>query len=77
MKRRETYRNTVSRNGSLTPHLFKTDADRIRKYCEINDISISKFVTDCMNKQLDILEREAYNNMLREMLIELLCAKKN
>lgn len=77
MKKIETYRDTISKDGSLTPHLYNPVANRIRKYCESNNISISKFVTDCMNNQLDILEREAYNNMPKEMLIELLCAKKN
>lgn len=77
MKKRDTYRDTTSRDGSLTPHLYDPIATRIRIYCEQQNISVSKFVGNCLEEKLDILEREAYTSMPKEMLIELLLAKKN
>lgn len=77
MKRRETYRDTVSKDGGLTAHISAKTAERMRIYCQQQNIAVGKFSEDCIKAQLDVLEREAYNNMPREMLIELLCAKKN
>lgn len=77
MNKRETYRDTVSKNGGLTAHISAATAERMRSYCQKQNIAVGKFSEDCINAQLDILEREAYSSMPKEMLIELLCAKKN
>ena len=76
MKKNNGFRKTSSKDGSLTPHLYDPIATHIRNYCEQQNISVSKFVEDCIKKQMDVLEKEAYNNMPKEMLIELLLAKK-
>ena len=77
MKKRESYRDTVSKNGSLTAHISAETAERVRVYCSRQNIATGKFIETCIKKELDILEREAYNSMPKEMLIELLLAKKN
>ena len=77
MRKNNSYRDTVSKDGSLTPHLYSPVSDRIRAYCEKHDDPVGKFVADCMTAQLDVLEREELNSMPKEMLIELLMAKKN
>lgn len=77
MRKTNNYRDTSSKDGSLTPHLYSPVSDRIRAYCEKHDVPVGKFVADCMTAQLDALEREELNSMPKEMLIELLLAKKN
>lgn len=76
MQKVKTYRNTLSKDGSLTAHIPSDTANRIRIYCSRQNIAVGKFIEDCISDQLDILEREAYNSMPKEMLIELLLAKK-
>lgn len=36
----------------------------------------TRFVEDCVSKQMDILERDELNDMPKEMLIELLMSRK-
>ena len=77
MRKINSYRDTSSKDGSLTAHISFEVAERIRIYCSQQNIATGKFIEDCLKAQLDILEREAYNSMPKEMLIELLLAKKN
>ena len=77
MKKRESYRNILSKDGKISAHISAETSERIRNYCIQRDIAVTRFVEDCINAQLDILEREALNNLSKEMLIELLIAKKN
>ena len=77
MNKRVNYRESASSDGSLTPHLFNPIAERVRNYCKQQNISVSKFVEECISAHLDTLEREALNNMTKEMLIELLMTKNN
>ena len=77
MKKSQTYRDTVSKDGTLTAHLSAVTAGRVRNYCSRQNLAIGKFTEDCVIAQLDILEREALNSMPKEMLVELLMAKKN
>ena len=76
MRKRENYRDTSSKDGSLTAHISAETAERVRVYCARQNVSTGKFIEDCIKAQLDILEREALNSMPKEMLIELLLAKK-
>lgn len=77
MKKNENYRKTLSKDGRLTAHISALTAERMRTYCSRQNIAIGKFTEDCVNAQLDILEREAYSSMPKEMLVELLLTKKN
>lgn len=77
MKRKETYRNVTSQDGSLTIHLMNPLANRVRGICQQRNISVMKFVEDCMNIQLDRVERESLESLTKEMLIELYLTEKN
>ena len=77
MKKIYTYRDTISKDGTLTAHISAAVAAKVKNYCSNQNIASGKFIEDCVTKQLDILEREAYNSMSKEMLVELLLAKKN
>lgn len=76
MRKTNNYRDTSSKDGSLTAHISLETAERVRVYYYRQNIATGKFIEDCLNAQLDILEREAYNSMPKEMLIELLLTKK-
>ena len=77
MKKRESYRDTISKDGGLTAHISARTAERMRNYCSRQNVAVGRFAEDCINARLDVLEREAYNSMPKEMLVELLLAKKN
>lgn len=70
------YRNTPSKDGSFSPRLSPKTTRRLIRYCESQNFNKMKFVEDCVNERLDVLERETLNSMPKEMLIELLMAKK-
>lgn len=73
----KNYRNTVSKDGGITAHIPPLTAERVRKYCRQQDIAVGEFIEMCVNSELDVIERDALNSMPKEMLIELLLAKKN
>ena len=68
----EGYRNTQTEDGCFSPHISRRTSQRIVKYCQQQNINKTKFVEDCVNERLDVLEREALNAMSKEMLIEML-----
>ena len=70
------YRNTLSRDGSFSPRLSQMTTRRLMRYCESQNFNKTKFVEDCVNERLDVLERETLNSMPKEMLVELLMSKK-
>ena len=76
MRKSNGYRDTTSKNGSLTAHISAELSDRVRIYCSRQNIATGKFIEDCVSARLDVLEREALSSMPKEMLIELLLAKK-
>lgn len=77
MQKREQFRNTSSKDGSLSVHLKGQLASRVRSYCQEQNVSILKFIETCVSSQLDNLERESLLNMPKEMLIELYLTEKN
>lgn len=77
MRKRDKYKNTESKDGSLTPHLYDPIASRIRSYCKQQNISVSKFVGECVESQISVLERKYLEDMPKEMLIELYLTEKN
>ena len=71
-KRNESlYRETTSKNGTFSTHVSAKTAARIRRYCALTNINKTKFVEDCINKQLDALERECLDKLTKEELIAL------
>ena len=63
MGRNETnFRNVTSKSGDFSPHIGKHNRTR--------------FVEQCINDRLDILERELLNDMSKDELIELLLSSR-
>ena len=68
-------RNTKpSRDGGFSPKIGRLTAERVAKYCRLNNINKTRFVEDCVNKQLDILEDEYYHSLSNEELIAIIKA---
>lgn len=63
------YRNTVSKDGTFSPHLDKATTERLSEWCSIMNISKTKFVCECVNKILDEAWKEFYQNATKEELI--------
>lgn len=68
----ENCRNTKSKDGTFSPHISKSTTDRIVKYCHLKNINKTKFVEQCVNEKLDILEREFYESLSKDELINLI-----
>lgn len=68
----EKYRNTISRNKKFSPEIDEYTAERVRRYCKAKDISKTKFVIECVNNQLDILEPGFYESLTKEELLKLI-----
>lgn len=68
----ENYRDVKSRDGGFSPHISKHTAERIIRFCRTKNIGKTKFVEECINKQLDILEPEYYESLTKEELLKLI-----
>lgn len=74
----ECYRYTHTKDGGFSPKLSQPVVKRLIRYCEQQNLNKTKFVEKCVTERLEVLEKEALNNMTKEMLIEmLLCQYKN
>lgn len=74
--RNETgYRNVTSRSGQFSPHINEHTSSRLSRYCKKMNINKTKFVEQCINEKLDVLEREMLEDLNKEELIEL-CMKE-
>ena len=74
----ECYRHTRTKDGGFSPKLSQPVVKRLIRYCEQQNLNKTKFVEKCVTERLEVLEKEALNNMPKEMLIEmLLCQYKN
>jgi len=71
----DKYRNASSKDGTFSPHISKKTAERIDRYCKINNINKTKFIEQCVNERLDDLETEMLDTLTKEQLIEMV--KKN
>lgn len=60
-----------SRNERFTPIISANTASRITYYCKLTKKNRNKFVEECINAQLDILENEYYQSLSKDELIEL------
>lgn len=65
-------RNTRSKDGTFSPHIGKQTAERATNYCHLMNINRTKFVEQCVNDRLDVLEREFYEGLTKDELIDLI-----
>ena len=71
------YRATTQKRGGFAPHLPDDVTKRIVRYCKATNQNKTRFVTDCVNSQLDILEKQAFSSYTKEELIEILLAERS
>ena len=72
----EKNETTLAKDGSFSPHIGHKTTARLARYCKLKDLNKTRFVEDCINAQLDILEREALQILSKEELIELYLSKQ-
>lgn len=68
----KNYRNTKSKDGTLSPHISKKTAERIIRYCKANNLNKTKYIEECCNRCLDSDERNMYDLFSKEQLIDML-----
>ena len=77
MGRNETnFRDVTSKNGDFSPHIGKHTAERLTKFCKRTNRNRTRFVEQCINDRLEVLERELLNDMSKDELIELLLSSR-
>lgn len=67
-RKEEGYRETTTAANTFSPNI--TDevlVSRIRKYCGMHNLGKTKFVCDCIRKQLNELEKEDRKALLEKM----------
>ena len=74
-RREDKFRDTASKDNTFSPHLSNKTAERIVRYCKINNINKTQFVERCCNERLDELETDMLSSFTKEQLIEMV--KKN
>jgi hypothetical protein len=70
------YRRTSSKSGELTIHIKPRLARRIGNYCELKNISKTRFVESCVEQILLREEKNALEKMTREQLIHLILSER-
>ena len=65
----------MRKTRTFIPHIGKATAKRLFKYCRLANINKTRFVEQCINARLDILERNYYESLSKEELIRLLMGK--
>lgn len=73
--RTETGCRNVSSKDGFSPHIGRPTAERLTKYCQLKNINRTKFVEQCVNDRLDILEKEYYEALSKDDLIALIMNK--
>lgn len=64
------YRDTYSKDGTISTIIPKETAERVRRYCKAKNLNKTKFIERCCIERLDALEPELYQEMPKDVLIE-------
>ena len=74
-KKNFRYKETKSKTGKLQVDINQELTKRITTYCKNNNLNKSKFVEECVDRNLSRLEKEYYSNLSKEELINILLNK--
>lgn len=66
------FRSAQSKDGTFSPHLGKTITDRVTRYCKRKNLNRTRFVEQCVNERLDVLEKEYLEGLTKEELIAMI-----
>lgn len=75
MKRKRnqnTYKNTVSRDGSLSVIIDPEIAERVRRYCQIKNLNCKKVVNEMIEMMIGELENTLIDTMSPDQMRDLL-----
>jgi len=78
--RNETqFRNKTSSDDGFHPHLTPATGKRLTIYCQLTNQNRTKFVEQCVNERLDVLEQGVLRDILstksKEELIQMILSK--
>lgn len=60
------------KDGGFCPHLDAGVTSRLIRYCKATNQNKTRFVENCIEAQLDILEKEVLASYTKEQLIEMI-----
>lgn len=66
------YRATTNKDGEISVRIEKNLAERVRLHCQMNNLSKTKFVNECVQMRMDNIKREMMEQMTKEELIEMI-----
>lgn len=75
VKKNFKYKETKSKTGKLHVDINQELTKRITTYCKNNNLNRTKFVEECVEKNLSRLEKEYYSSLSKEELIDILLNK--
>ena len=71
MSKTFNWKDSSSESG-YSAHLSKATSERMYAYCKNKNLNRKKFVEQCINKELDVLERQFYESLSKEELINMI-----
>lgn len=74
-KRKFGFKNSASKDGSLSAHISKFTNERLARYCKEAGLNRTRFIEECINEKLENVERELYMSKSKEELVDLLLAR--
>jgi len=66
------FKRSSSKDGTLSIQIDADLAEPIRKHCRIMNVNCRKFVTDLIRDGFDEVQKNKYNNLTKEELIEVI-----
>lgn len=73
--RKYGFKNSTSKDGSLSAHISKYTNDRLARYCKEAGLNRTRFIEECINEKLETAEKDLYMSKSKEELVEILLAR--
>jgi hypothetical protein len=73
---RNSYTDSSSKNGGFSTHIGVSTTQRMKDHCKRENICCTRFIEECVIKELDRLEEESYRKLSREDLISVILELK-
>lgn len=73
---RNGYTDSSSKDGGYSHHLGVSTTQRMKDHCKRENICCSRFIEECVIKELDRIEEESYLKLSKEDLISVILELK-
>lgn len=74
-KRNVRYKETKSKTGKLHVDINAKLTKRIVEHCKRNNLNKTKYVEQCIEKMIEVEERNYYENLTKDELVEYIIKK--